>query len=79
MVPHPWLGRHALDRNIPGESFEPATVLLNDGDRDVPRLAGVDVTDRARLAFVGTCDHRAGRAVSQFPGHRYFPGRASRE
>jgi len=60
-----------------GESLETVAILLYDGDRHVAGLAGVDVTDRARFTFVGTCDHYARRAVSQLLSHAYSLNRAA--
>jgi len=60
---HSWLRN---DSYILGKSFEAHAVLLHHGNGDVAGFAGLDVSDDASLAGVGTADDLATGAIFEF-------------
>lgn len=56
----------ACGDDILGECLEPNAVSLHDGNRDLTRLTGLDVSDNARLPRMRTGSHLALRAILQF-------------
>lgn len=54
--------------HVPSQRFEPLAVRLHHGDRQMPRLAQLQVTCDAALAFVRAGHHQAAVAILQLRG-----------
>lgn len=55
-----------LNCNIPGKRLESLAIRLHDRDRDMTRLAGLDVADDTGLARVRACGDEAVIAIPRF-------------